>query len=418
MKRLFISLVFLATFACEPKKVKPEGTTSKPEPRRTSSIGTPSAVSQPSFLLKTSRISISGTGKSFSHSTIVDAAQADAILTDIRALPASAARDRAIAGVLGSLAKVDPEAARSRLAAWKDGLISEWIDAAKSVAEHLAKASPEAAARFIEEAVPPAARTVVWRRFLTGLPADQRLPFFNRVPESYLKTEMAVDLISVWLKEDPRACAAWFDGIAAGWSPEEVALLKAPISNVMSSKSGSGPLLAALESAGDEEVRHLFADVAWSRASPTERATLLPTLEKILPDLQDRDWEEIIRSNPAGYAGALSNPQIAELSSEDVEKLISSWSQTNPQAALDWAIAHQRPEAATALMPLYYQEPKRALDLASKLIPGKLRDESIGSLCQSLVHDGDESSAKTLLPLIDNSGFRELIHQSIEPDRK
>lgn len=414
MKRSVWIMFVLAVAACDSKKESVRETTA-PQSRRDSRADHPAAPSSTVLppLLKTPRITVSATGTGFFHAIIRNAAEADAILADVRTLPPSAGRDRVTGGVLTSLAKVDPEAARTRLLEWGDGLISHWLDAARVVAEQLGKTDPKAAARFIEESVPRASQAVVWRHFLTGLPPQTRAPFFGRIPEGDLKSVMAVDLIAVWLETEPQACASWLEEFTAGWGNEEFEDLNLPLWNATASKKGAEPWLTAFRAASGAETRRLFANAAWSHAVAAERAALLPVLQEVLPDLEDREWENTVRDHPAAYANALTTGQIAAVSTEDMSKLISSWSRISPQAALDWALLHQRPEAAAALVPLYYQEPKSALAFASKLPPGKPRDQAIGSLCQSIAHDGDKPAAESLLPLITNSDSREQTRKAI-----
>lgn len=414
MKRSTWFIFALALAACDSKK-ESAGESAAPQVRRTSRADHPATSSSTLLppLLKTPRITVSATGTGFSHPIIQDAAQADAILTDVRTLPPSAGRDRVTGGILTSLAKVDPEAARSRLLEWRDGLISHWLDAAKAVAEQLGKSDPEAAARFIEESVPRASQAAVWRNFLTALPPEARVPFLHRVPEGVLKHAITTDLLAAWLETNPQACTAWFEEFTTGWSGDEFKDLNTPLWNATASKKGAEPWLTAYHAASATETRRLFANAAWSHADAAGRATLLPVLQEVLPDLLDREWEEVVRINPAAYANALTTAQIAAFSSEDMGKLISSWSRTSPQAALDWALLHQRPEAAQAIVPLYYQEPKSALALASKLPPGKPRDQAISSLCQSIAHDRDKPSAESLLPLITDPAFREQTRKAI-----
>lgn len=414
MKRSTWFLLTLVLAACDSKKESARETTA-PQVRRSSradhSAASSSTVLPP--MLKTTRITVFATGNGFSHALIRNAAEADAILTDVRTLPPSAGRDRVTGGVLTSLAKVDPEAARTRLLEWRDGLISHWLDAAKAVADQLGKSDPQAAARFIEESVPRASQAAVWRNFLTALPPEARVPFLHRVPEGVLKQAITADLLAVWLETNPQACTAWFEKFTTGWSEDEFKDLNTPLWNATASKKGAEPWLAAFRAASGAEARRLFANAAWSHADAAGRAALLPALQEVLPDLQDREWEDIVRTNPAAYANALTTGQIAAVSPEDMGKLISSWSRTSPQAALDWALLHQRPEAAQAIVPLYYQEPKSALALASKLPPGKPRDQAISSLCQSIAHDRDKPSAESLLPLITDPAFREQTRKAI-----
>ncbi|MEO5712471.1 MAG: hypothetical protein ABIT37_03205, partial [Luteolibacter sp.] len=223
MKRILLLLIF-AVIACrEEKKQQNTNTVPARQSRSVSQLPRP-PVSRglPPHLLVTPRVTISFSGKAVGYSVIQNSAQAEAVLADIRTLPLSAGRDRAISSVLRDLAKVDPDQARILLENWNDGLICLYLESAYAVAAGLAASDPEVGAKFIEESVPRAAQADVWNRFLAGLPPTTRLPFFERIPESSSKLRMGAALVLVWLREDPGACAAWLDDFAAGKSPDEL----------------------------------------------------------------------------------------------------------------------------------------------------------------------------------------------------
>ena len=419
MKYLSAILLVISLIGCRQQQKKSQHSGSAPARTKVERTASPSSTSStlPPDLLKTPRITVSANG-AIGHPILGSPEQADAILTDIRTLPPSAIRDRALSGVLGSLAEIDPELARTRLEDWKGGLISEWLDAAKSVAKHLAKKDPEAAASFIEESVPPASRADVWGSFLVDLPPVSRLPFFDRIPEGFEKFHIAADMIASWLPEDPQACAQWIDGFTAGWDPEEVNYLRNPLRVAIPPETGVAPWLAAFRSAQGKEPRRFLAEEAWSRADAPGRAELMAELQDSMPDLEDREWESILISNAGGYANALSSEQITALSPADVRKLISYWSGKHPDAAIHWAMEHERSEAAGALVRLYLLEPQSAFAIAPKLPPGKDRDDAVSHLCQLVAHHGSVEAAKALLPLISDPQRRELARRNAERDRE
>lgn len=251
-----------------------------------------------------------------------------------------------------------------------------------------------------------------------NLPPVSRLPFFDRIPEGLDKIRIAGEMIAVWLPEDPQACAAWIDGFIADRRPEEVDQLKNWYRNAIPPKTGFAPWLAAFRVAQDPEIRQLLAEEAWSRSDASDRAALMAELQDAMQGLKDREWEHVLLSNPGGYANALSSEQITSFSPVDMGKLISFWSEKHPDAAIHWAMEHQRPEAADALVPLYRLEPKSAIVIATKLPPGKERDDAVSNLCQLVAHDGNVEAVKTLLPLISDPQRRELARRNSERGRK
>lgn len=419
MIRALVILLVFSCVACRQEK-KSNALESPPARTRVVRAASPSKVSPslPPPLLKTPRVIVSFTGSVMVHETINDIFQAEAVLADIRSLPPSAGRDNAIGQVISNFAKTDPVQARQLLERWTDGLISKWIETANKVALSLGKSDPEAAADFIEQSVPRSGQVGVWRWLLSELPPTARLPFLDRIPEGTEKLRVAANLLLVWLPEDPVACAAWLDDFAAGRTPEELRKLNNPNWYAAAPNKEAQPRLAAFRAAKTPKVRSLLANAAWKYARPDERASLIPELRNAIPDLEQREWESVIDTNPAGYATALTVEQIATISTKDMQKLIGRWAEKQPQAALDWAMEHQRPEAAAALSRLYYLEPKSAIAAAPKLPPGEDRDQAVSDLSHAMAHDGDVDAANALLPLITNPDFREIVRKGIESPRE
>jgi hypothetical protein len=98
--------------------------------------------------------------------------------------------------------------------------------------------------------------------------------------------------------------------------------------------------------------------------------------------------------------------------------LIARWADQQPAAALRWAIDHRRPEAAVALLPLYREEPREALDLATKVPRGKVLDSALSSLCALAAFDGHADLARALLPLIENPAQRAVAARNVEDHSK
>ncbi|MEO5917471.1 MAG: hypothetical protein ABIS50_24800 [Luteolibacter sp.] len=418
MKRSLILLLVLFAAACREEK-KPQISSAMPtrqlrpasqQPRSAASLGLPPN------LLVTPRVTISFSGMAVGFGIVDNASQAEAILTDIRTLPPSAGRDRAMASVISSLAKVDPAQACILLEKWNDGLISQWLDVAETIAKKLGESDPQAAAEFIEKSVPRAAQASVWNHFLASLPATARLSLFDQIPESSSQNRIGASLVLVWLREDPGSCAAWLDRFAAGKFPDELQDLGNPSFYPQPMKTEPAAWLAAFRAAKGAEARILFAEGAWKNTDASAKAGLIPELQDVIPKLIEEEREKIILADPPGYTAALSPTQITELSHDTMQKIIGSWAEAHPQDAIQWALDHGRPEAAGALNPLYRLEPESALALAPRLLGGKDRDQAISSLCYSLTRDQGADAAKALLPLISDPQFRERMRKEIDRD--
>ncbi len=417
MKRLIIILLALSATACREETKSRKDTSALPSRRASPPANPPAAASGvPEPLLNTPRIIVNRRG-GVGFAIIPNAGQAEAMLADIRTLPPSAARDRAIGTVIASLAGVDPAQARALLEAWNDGLISSWLDAAQKVLRQLAKSDPETAARFIEQSVPAAARAGMWSSFLADLAPEAQLPYFDRIPESSEKLTIAANLLLVWVAENPVACAAWLDEFAVGLTKDELQTIGTPRRYGANPNRKIEPRLAAFRAAKTQEARSIFAEDAWQKADPSERAGLISELQEAIPETVASEWESVVRKDPAAYAARLTPEQIAAFSRDDMRKLIEYWAEDHPEAAIQWAMEHGRPEAASALGRLHSLEPKKAvaLALAGKLPPGGDRDQAISSLCQTIA-TRDAESAKAMLPLISDPQMREGTRKMVEKD--
>ena len=412
-----VILLAMVLVGCRPEKHR-QADDAKP-PRVPRSVTRETVTpSPPPPLLKTPRITIFPTGQGMVHAVIQSAEQAEAILTDIRELPASAGRDRAIASVIGKLAKIDPAQARRQLEVWDDALISHWLEAAQAVVTEIAKSDPEAAAAFIEETIPTSSQVNLWGSMLVNLPVADRIAFFDRIPDSTEKIRIAADMVAVWLPEDPQACAAWLDGFAAGRNPEEIDFLSQPLRVAIEPKTGPEPWLAAYHAAESPEVRRLIANRVWRKADPTQRAALIPELQETLPDLPEREITDAISADPAAYAAAMPADKVSSLSAAEFVRILRPWAEKQPEKAIAWAMEHRRPEAAEALSPLYQLEPKAAAALAPKLPRGKELDKALATVCTMMAWDGEADMARSLVPLITNPAQRNVTRDEVEKRAK
>lgn len=413
MKSAPLLLIALCITACRQEKHRqPEDTKAHAVPR---SVIRPTVTpSPPPQLLKTPRITIFSTGQGMVHGLIQSVDQAEAILGDIRNLRPSAARDRAMASVIGSLAKVDPVQARRQLEAWDDALISYWLEAAKDVVIAIATSDPEAAAAFIEEAIPRSEQANLWGSMLVNLTVTDCLPFFDRIPESTGKIRIAADMIAAWLPDDPEACAAWLDGFTAGRTSEEIDGLSDPLRVAIQANTGHEPWLAAYQAAESSESRRFLANAVWRNADPSQRAALVPALQETLSDLPEREVTAAIAADPAAYAAAIPAEKVAALSSVEVVRILQPWGNEHPEQAIAWAMEHLRPEAAGVLGRLYQLEPQAAVALIPNLPRGKDLDMALAEVCDMMAWDGEADAAESLLPLITDSRQRAVTKERIE----
>ncbi|MFC7336744.1 hypothetical protein ACFQY0_06115 [Haloferula chungangensis] len=333
---------------------------------------------------------------------------------DLRSLPPSDARDFGIAGVIGDLAEVDPQHARLLLDEWDDALIEKWLNAAKDVVRALAPSSPHAAASFIEESVPRTAQVEIWAQFLNELPPNDRIAYFDRIPEGEKKLTIVGDLLHVWLAEDPIACAHWLDAFAVGRRAEVLEIPSWSIRSPSKPSAKTSQRLLAVNTATNPVVRRLLAKQLWEKADKTEQAALLTELETVLPEIAERDRERLISQAPAEFAASLSTAEIASLPAIEARTLIDSWANKHPEAALEWGVENHRPEAAQALRSLYGQEAEKALELAATLTPGRDLDDALSSLCSMAAFDGRVEEARKLIPLIQNPDLRTATINNVE----
>jgi hypothetical protein len=249
---------------------------------------------------------------------------------------------------------------------------------------------------------------------LVNLPVADRLPMFDRIPDSTEKIRIAADMVAVWLPEDLVACAAWLDGFTAGRNPEEIDFLSQPLRVAMAPKTGPEPWLAAYHAAESPEVRRFLADAVWRKADPTQRAALIPEFQETLPDLPEREITDAISADPAAYAAAMPADKVASLSAAEFGRILRPWAEKQPEKAIAWAMEHQRPEAAEALSPLYQLEPRAAAALAPRLPRGKELDKALATVCTDMAWDGEADMARSLVPLITNPAQRKGTAEEVE----
>ena len=418
MNRLPLLPLILA-LTCWREKSSPLAADPKPSKTTATMTGdaTPRAEPGP-YLLETPRIRISRQHEMISLPAGIGA-EADAILQDIRGLPPSSVRDNAISSLIGDLAKEDPARARRMLREWVDGLAFPWREAARSVGVEIAKTDPGMLVDFITKEVPSAMRAEVWATSLSFIPPVERSAYLEHVAESREKLVMMADMLAAWTAADARAAAAWLDGFVTGRSVEEIALLGEPVHAVGKlgepiPGSQAESWLEVLRYATNAEARAFLAREVLKRTGDAPTEALLGELAVAEPGIADLVRDRRIQHDAAGFAASLDPREIAALSPEVAAELIEWWARKQPRSALDWAMEHGRPEAATALMALYYQEPREAVRLAPSLASGKERDFALRGMCALEASDGKAESAKGLLPLITDPEQREVTRRNVE----
>ncbi len=365
-------------------------------------------------LLHTKNIHISATGKMMSFGTSV-AKDPEPVLADLAAMPASAAKDRAMSSVLESVAKEDPAKARELLKQWPNGRADAWLDVAQAIARGMGATQLAAVQDFISHDVPPAMQSEVWAAYMDLLVPEDQLAILDKLPEGHLKLRIAAAMVSTWVPDDPAAVAAWLDGFAVGKSEEEINTLNEPW-RTYGERRDTDPLawLAAFHAAETVEARQFFAENALRYVSAEQKEQWQREFAEILPGMKKDTSERAWGQDPAAWVSKLSPQEVAALPAEDAKELIRQWGQKNPRKALDWALAQGRPEAARALDLLYHQEPKDAVELASGVPAGRERDEVLSTICDIAAFYGDEASARQLLPLISDPQTQDRIRQAVE----
>lgn len=369
-------------------------------------------------MLLTPKLSILATGEIIPQEGMT-AADAEESLTEIRRLPPMRRRDSAIAAVIAQLAKTDPGYARKLLAEWEDGLTNARMDAATAIASSFATMQPEALTGFVTQDIPRSLQVEVWGRCLLEIPAGERLAYLDQIPESKEKLAILADFVVDYLKQDPLAAAAWLDELSQGMSEEELSVL-GKSGNFFGLRSEPRPVLqaqdwlVALRAATTAEARAFLARQALAAAGDTPAASLLAELYSADPEVAELVRNQAIERDPAAYAATLDRPAIAALSSEQLGKLVTNWAERQPRPALDWAMQHGRPEAASALRALYDQEPQEALALLPSLTPGIHRDEALRSICARASHARKKDLALGLLQYFSDPAIKERTRLFIE----
>jgi hypothetical protein len=363
-------------------------------------------------LLKTDRVRVMAGGVSWDEARI--ATEIDATLADIRTLPPSAARDRALASVLGVFATTDPRRAADLLAAWDDARISFWLQAAAKVLAELAKTDREAAADFIVTHVPASAQASAWEELLWRLPPADQVALLDRIPRSTAKKQIVTELVHAWTDADPAASAAWLDTFIQGLSPDDLRALQQRRRFMGGIPTDPQPLLAAARAAVTPEARTFFAEVGWKRLQGKADPELVTRFAEFLPEMAAREQERQMNDDPAGFAAGLLPATVAAMPAETRTRLIEHWAESHPADALDWATKHELPEAALALRSLYLQDPAAAAKLAKTAPKGEALDAALSHLTHMIALRGDPSAAKDLLPLFSNEQKRSAAEKNIE----
>jgi len=411
--RLVITIAVLALGACE-KKEEPGTTVEKPI------VSAPTAASPPAVaipkalqpLLKTDRVMVMPGGMSWDENRL--ATEIDATLADIRTLPPSSARDRALATALGVFAKTDPRRAADLLVGWNDARITFWLEAAGKVVAELAKTDREVAADFIVTHVPASAQVSVWAEFLWRLPPADQVAYLDRIPPCSARKQIVTDLVHAWTDVDPAASAAWIDTFIQGLSPRDLELLQQRRRFIGGFPTDPQPWLEAADAAVTPEARKFFAEVGWRRIQGTADPELVTRFAEFLPELAAREQGRQMDENPAGFAAGLSPSTVALMPAETRKRLIEHWADSHPADALDWAVKHELPEAPLALRPLYSQDPAAAATLAKTLPKSDALDDALSLLTHMIALRGNSSAAKDLLPLFSDAEKRSAAEKNIK----
>lgn len=415
MKQVIPLLLTFSLACCGKRESMPAAQAAKPSKAPVVAAVPPDSWAN-SFVLDTPRIRIR---KGYQADILAPIADANAILKDIGSLPKSATRDHAIGTVIEKVAELDPAAARQLLLDWTDGLARVWADTAEKVGIAIAKTDPGGLAAFISNEVPETMRSGVWSQSLNHIPPAERLAYLEHVVESQDKLVMMADMMAAWLPQDPKAVAAWLDQFAIGRNAEEIAILAKPglyldAAGKPIPGSRTEDWLAALRSATNPEARAFLARQVLASSGGAPDAALLAELATAESSVANLARDKAIQHDAAAFAANLSPQEIAGLTPEVADNLIGEWSKKQPRRALDWAMEHGRPEAATALMALYYQEPGESIVLAPTLATGKERDATIRSICALEASNGKAETARTLLTLISDPERREAVRQNVE----
>ena len=404
--RFAIILAVVALGACE--KEEP-GTTSErsvaaaPNARSPPPVAALPKTFQP--LLKTDRVMVTISGNMSWSDTII-ATEIDAVLADIRTLPPSSARDRALATALGLFAKTDPGRAADLLVAWDDARMTFWLDAAGEIVAQQAKTDREAAADFIVTHVPVAAQVSVWDEFLWRLPPADQVAYLDRIPQSSAKKQIVTDLVHAWTDADPATSAAWLDTFIQGLSPRDLKELQQRRRFMGGFKIDPRPWLAAANAAATPEARKFFAEVGWGHTRESPDPELVARFAEFLPEIAAREQDRQMEKDPAGFAAGLSPEEVASLPTKTRQQLIDRWTATHPSDALEWAVKHQLPEAIPALRSLYSQDPEAAMKVSKTLPKSDALDEALAYFIHMIARSGDTSAARDLLPLFSSAEKR------------
>lgn len=423
MKHLILLSLVCALMACRDDKPAANGSSDPPSsntPVSTShpAISTQFGQAQQGFMLRTPKLSILASGEIIPQEGIT-VADAEESLEEIRKLPPTNRRDTAIAVLLIQLSKTDSAYARKLLAEWRDGLMSARMSAAEAIACQLAKQDPETLASFVTTEIPRSLQVGVWGLSLLEIPPDQRLAYLDEIPESIGKLAILADFVVDYLRQDPRAAAAWLDELSQELSADELALL-GKSGSYFSHYSEAKPVLkpeewlVTLRAASSPAARAFLARQALAAAGDAPPPPLLAELSDLDPTIADLVRDAAIQRDPAAYAAALDQPAVTALSSEQVGQLVSAWAERQPRPAFDWAVQQGRPEAAKALRALYDQEPQEALALLPTLPPGADRDEALRSICARASHARKKDLALGLLQYISDPALKERTRLFIE----
>ncbi len=356
----------------------------------------------------------------------------DEIQRQILARPAGMLRDRSMGQSISQLATVEPERAARILGDWKNAVASAWFGTAKIVVQNLWKTDPAAAVDFLSNKVPPAMQGGLWHQILAALPPEEAAGWIDRITHEGGRLRAAASMMARWPGQNPEAAAAWMDRFAATLTPEQLEVVATPnyIYADMRDVDGMPPLEAAhraFAAAKDPAARRFFAE-SYLRSvklkQPDQLSEITAQVEAELSSTAVRGFREDIalsqmREDPAGYVAELTAEEVKQLPDKFVSETISAWAQKDSPAATRWALSLNREQDVVRGVESWYSlDPSAASGFAFSLPAGKMRDDSLSSLCDRYGYSRDFAAAEKCLAAIKDKKTADLTGWRLENSRK
>ena len=323
-------------------------------------------------------------------------------------------RDTNIRSLISHLMESDPQSAKEHIENWEDALISKWLNVTDELLQKLAKENPQEAIDFIQQSVPLVNQAARWTVFLREIPVAERAEYLTQMKEGKQKLVAASEMLHPWLAANPVDATRWLDEFVTGRSEGELRPIRDRRSYQQIKPVAAPSAMEAYRLSQNDEARKLLAEIAWKNADEESRDLWFSELSESLPDLMDQFWKEAVHSDPGGTARSLDQQQIAELNHRVARDLFSRWGEVNPNEALEWGIAHQRPEVATVLSNIYSVDPREVLAVAKRLPRGKELDRELRSITRIALIEGRLGRARELLSLISTPKLREQVEEQLQ----